>query len=602
MSTQSEILRFLLQGENKSLIDALNGADAALDGTETSAQRVAAQMSAMAKVIETEGKQAAAATEVLAAAMGSELVAAVERAGGSVQGIVADLNRAGVSYDDLSANADQLARSLREVESAGRAATGGDLTPNVDMASDSVRRLGHEADQSRSVLANMAGNSAQEMGALAGATGTVGVALGQLVEYAADGNVSMGGLAKMAGPMALVAGAMYGLSENAKAAAERTRDITEATKELSRVADEEVVKSLGRAMADAALNGQSMDELFSDMAENNLPGLKRAYDLLLESGQGTPEMLDRMAAAIADAEAEAAQAAETNREYGDATNTAADAVSRLYATHGQSAAGARMSAEAAAILNQRLQDYLHTVGEIPIDKYTEIRAALADGDLERAEALLNELTRLRVAQVVISVATAGAQAGMVGQGAAQAAAAAAGQGVAQAYWTAYNAAHAKGGSGSGGSGSIAKDEEVSWDDAMAAAYQYGEVTRQQYIEFLTMRLSGEEKYTDEHRRLWTLRQTLEKQAADEQEKAAKAALDAQKKAADEAKKAADEQKKLIEAQLSALQRIAELLGTLLLGDNGNLNMLGPNAIASADRQALGGFISDLLREFLDGNA
>jgi len=48
----------------------------------------------------------------------------------------------------------------------------------------------------------MVGNSVQDIGALGGVAGSAGVALGQMAEYAADGNISLGGLAKVAGPLA----------------------------------------------------------------------------------------------------------------------------------------------------------------------------------------------------------------------------------------------------------------------------------------------------------------------------------------------------------------------------------------------------------------
>lgn len=63
--------------------------------------------------------------------------------------------------------------------------------------------------QSRSVLANLAGNSAQDLGELGGVVGSLGVGVGQLAEYAVDGNIKMKELAKVAGPMAGLAATMF---------------------------------------------------------------------------------------------------------------------------------------------------------------------------------------------------------------------------------------------------------------------------------------------------------------------------------------------------------------------------------------------------------
>ncbi len=74
---------------------------------------------------------------------------------------------------------------------------------------DKVRDSG---DQSGSVLANMVGNSVQEVGELGGVAGPAGMALGQLAEYATEGNISLAGLATVAGPMACVSAAVLGVS------------------------------------------------------------------------------------------------------------------------------------------------------------------------------------------------------------------------------------------------------------------------------------------------------------------------------------------------------------------------------------------------------
>lgn len=74
---------------------------------------------------------------------------------------------------------------------------------------DGVRDSG---DQSRSVLANMAGNTAQDLGEVGGIVGTLGVGIGQLAEYATEGNIKLSELAGVAAPMAGLAAA--GLAVN----------------------------------------------------------------------------------------------------------------------------------------------------------------------------------------------------------------------------------------------------------------------------------------------------------------------------------------------------------------------------------------------------
>lgn len=241
-------IKFL--GDGKDFRRMAKEAVSALNDTETKGTAVARAMEALSGKIEQEMRDAASATEVLQVALGEETVAAFKEAGRSVDAMVEDLHRAGLSYDDIRADADVLADTMRRVEQAGRdmgigiddgAAEGEqsikDIAPAADTAIASLRDIGsagrtigddigdggrraksglddvHDsADNSRSVLANMVGNSAQDLGALGGIAGTAGMAIGQLAEYATEGNISLGGLAKFAGPMLGVGAAVVGIT------------------------------------------------------------------------------------------------------------------------------------------------------------------------------------------------------------------------------------------------------------------------------------------------------------------------------------------------------------------------------------------------------
>ena len=88
-------------------------------------------------------------------------------------------------------------------------------TAEVDTtgATDNVKRLGSESDNTKSVMANMVGNTAQDFGALGGVAGTAGMAVGQLGEYAAEGTIAWKAWPSMAGPMAGLA--IAGMAVNA---------------------------------------------------------------------------------------------------------------------------------------------------------------------------------------------------------------------------------------------------------------------------------------------------------------------------------------------------------------------------------------------------
>ena len=237
----------------------------------------------------------------------------------------------------------------------------------------------------------------------------------------------------------------------------------------------------------------------------------------------------------------------------------------------------RYQAEATQILTKRLEDYLAELGSIPADIYTEIQAALNTGDLARAEALLNELARTRIAKIGIAI-DSGVSAGV---------AAATGKLVGNAVSASIAAAVAGtkmpsslgGGGGGGGGSSPAVEEANAWDAAIAKAYEYGEVTTQQYIDYLTQRLEGEDKYSDTYFQLWKQRQGLEQMLDDQAERRRKDEEAAAKEAADEAKRQADELKRQADEQ-------ARLIGNLTINVTNSGGELDPMQIKAAVEQAI----------------
>jgi hypothetical protein len=139
-------------------------------------------------------EQDARGTASAVAAIKAELTVDVDDS--KVEGFVSDLkNKMGVAFDAVEQDAKEFAAVLER---------GVDLSKTVNEihgvgnALDTTRS---SADQSRSVLANLAGNTAQDLGELGGVVGTLGVGVGQLAEYAVDGNISLKNLAGLAGPM-----------------------------------------------------------------------------------------------------------------------------------------------------------------------------------------------------------------------------------------------------------------------------------------------------------------------------------------------------------------------------------------------------------------
>jgi hypothetical protein len=168
------------------------------DKAETASSKALKALSQPLDKVETDAKGLAEAVDAIKA----NLTVDVDDA--KIAGFASDLkNKMGVAFDAVTADAKEFADVLER-------------GVNMDRTTSELRHVGDEldtvrsnSDQSRSVLANMAGNAAQDLGELGGVVGTLGVGIGQLAEYATEGNIGLKDLGKVAGPMAGLAAATF---------------------------------------------------------------------------------------------------------------------------------------------------------------------------------------------------------------------------------------------------------------------------------------------------------------------------------------------------------------------------------------------------------
>jgi hypothetical protein len=140
-------------------------------------QQAANEIAAVADKMQAELRSAATAADALGQALGPELTAKV-----NMGSVIADLQKMGLTTQDIVDDADKLAASLRQLDQVNVKAVDSGLAPAVP----TLDKLTEGAQKSRNALANMVGNTAQDLGALGGVAGSAGVALGQLAEGAAD--------------------------------------------------------------------------------------------------------------------------------------------------------------------------------------------------------------------------------------------------------------------------------------------------------------------------------------------------------------------------------------------------------------------------------
>jgi len=206
-----------------------------LEEVESASEQARKALIKVASTADAELRDAASAAEALGRALGPELAGRMD-----VSQVTADLNRMGVSFDEIRAEADQFATTLKQLDDIKLQQTNAGLD-NMRTKLDGVR---NNADQSRSVLANLAGNAAQDLGELGGVVGSLGVGIGQMAEYAVDGNIALSNLAKVAGPMAglsaallLVQHVMGGIAKEKAFDKAQVEDYTDAILELGEGAD-----------------------------------------------------------------------------------------------------------------------------------------------------------------------------------------------------------------------------------------------------------------------------------------------------------------------------------------------------------------------------
>lgn len=158
------------------------------DAAKSAAEQIADGLGNAVDQLEVELKGTKKAADALSKAMGPDLAAKVHP-----EELVTKFRALGAEFDDIEANADKLAASVKRLD---------DLDASMGHLGGTTRKTGDELDRSRGVMANFVGNAAQDLPGISGSFGALNVAAGQFAEYATEGGISLKGLAATAGPIA----------------------------------------------------------------------------------------------------------------------------------------------------------------------------------------------------------------------------------------------------------------------------------------------------------------------------------------------------------------------------------------------------------------
>lgn len=174
--------------------------DDAFDDAENGGKSMARAMKTIADDLERELDGTARAADKLGEALGPDLRGKIGDAG--LDKFVTDLRTAGLSFDDIEGEADELAAALARIDDVSVKSTSR-LNQGLRDVDTTAAKTGDTVDRTGSVFANFAGNAVQDIPGISGSFGALNVAAGQFAEYAAEGGIQIGNMAKALGPIAL---------------------------------------------------------------------------------------------------------------------------------------------------------------------------------------------------------------------------------------------------------------------------------------------------------------------------------------------------------------------------------------------------------------
>lgn len=320
------ILDFVTQTaglKNAQELAELLGED--LGDAEDAGKAMATALKAAADKAQKDLAETVKFADKLGQALGPELTAKV-----NVDEIASKMRQVGMTTADVEANIDSFRASLTQM-----ADTADQAKARMGDMETGVRRVGDETDRSRSVMANFTGNALQEVPMLTGAFGPLTMAAGQFAEYAAEGNISLKGLAATAAPILAVTLVMSALSDRTEKAKQHAEGLKAAQDALANGEAEAAAKKLEetfRSTYDLAEQyGIALDDVTLALMGNEAAA-RRVDDAISAMTAGVEEGDDMANVYVADAERlhEALRTGATEwRHTGNAAETTTDRVAAI---------------------------------------------------------------------------------------------------------------------------------------------------------------------------------------------------------------------------------------------------------------------------------
>jgi len=260
-----------------------------LDEAADSGALLAAALHVAADKIEGDLEDTRLIADRLGNALGPDLSAKLGQSG--LDDMARKFQDAGLSVADVDRNIDKLADGVKRLDAVSGAAQG------IDKSMQDVTKT---TDNSRSVMANFTGNAMQEIPGVSGAMGPLNMAIGQFAEYAAEGNIQLGKMAQMAGPMAGVVVALELVKKYMKEVAEvkawRKDQVDEFVDSLKE--GESVAADFRDRLAEAGKIEWHMNRMFGGDALGALAEAGLSVDVFTSAVMGGQEGVQKLSDAL----------------------------------------------------------------------------------------------------------------------------------------------------------------------------------------------------------------------------------------------------------------------------------------------------------------
>ena len=299
---------------SRSAAQSLEAVEDGANDARTAAQRLAEAIDKSSAALQADIDKSAAAARALGNALGPELTAKLGNKG--IQNLIRDFTRMGLTLDDVAAEADTLAASLKQLDSI----TVDPINNELGKVNTTLDHTAAGVERANGVFGGFVGGAVTELPGVTSAFGPLAQAIDQTVSGLIEGNFNFAQLAKFAGPVAAVAGGVFLISEGFAASAKNSELLRENT---------EIIKTAlvsGEKAAAAFFNTLRENReikifdrrkgIFGDVSdiEQDLFDLKiRLSDIEVEAVKGVPALTKYRDALDAQREA-LGPLAELNRE------------------------------------------------------------------------------------------------------------------------------------------------------------------------------------------------------------------------------------------------------------------------------------------------